>query len=456
MAKSGFLDSIEDGVLEGWALDDNASSPAILDISVDGVVIAKVTCSEFRPDLVTGNRGTGWHGFSYPLPVKYMQSRARLIVSFADGGPVLENGRRFLPGFVGRVLTSSALSSLALGKGLWCIDELNLSDSQVVIEGWCIPPYAVPVPLAFTHNGTVLRDSKRLRRNDIAIMLGMERDEIGFGFRAGTPLTEACRRHDFFFEHAYTKRPFDANQGVYYICEDKPLPPKHLRIHSHGSPDAVSFVKEGSTAYVQIQRFLQEYFSKSIEDFSRILDWGCGTGRVFRYLSDGALAKLTGIDIDPQATEWCRKSFPNGEFLTVSIDPPTPIASGTFDLIYANSVLTHLRENDHDRWLQELYRLAKPKAVVLLTTFGELNWWRRKLPSSSFHEWKIDHAGFFDAGQNDDLDEIGIGDYYRNVFISHEYIARIWSRYFEIVDFVPGGIGSLQDEIGRAWCRERV
>lgn len=240
----------------------------------------------------------------------------------------------------------------------------------------------------------------RFPRNDVAIKVDMERDDIGFGFRARGRLSVASRQHDFTFQHAYTQRPFDSNQSIHYIVVDKPLPAEDLRIRVHGTADVMSFVKEGSTAYVQIQRFLNDYFSKSIEDFSQILDWGCGSGRMLRYFSDRALAKLTGIDIDPDAIEWCRQASPDSRFMRVGIEPPTSLSSESFDLIYANSVLTHLRENDQIKWLQELHRLAKPNAIILLTTAGERSWWGRKFPSNFFTDWRISRTGFFEGGRN--------------------------------------------------------
>jgi SAM-dependent methyltransferase len=123
------------------------------------------------------------------------------------------------------------------------------------------------------------------------------------------------------------------------------------------------------------------------------------------------------------------------------------MATATFDLIYAISVLTHLREDDHIEWLEELHRIAKPDAVLLLTTFGDTGWWRGRLPWSLYATWRRDNAGFFNAGHNKDIDALGLADhgYYRNVFVSPEYISRHWSRLFDIVDILPGAIGNLQD-----------
>jgi len=438
MARIGFLDSIEGGLIRGWAFDDQTpDAPVMVDIYINGVVIATLECSEFRPDLAEARIGDGCHGFRY----RFAQREGDLAVHFAGGGPVLNNGECVLPGLTYRLLVSSVLA-----KGLWCIDDLNLLDTELTIDGWCVPPRALPVPIALTHNEDTLNVTRH-RRDDIAVMLGLPSDEIGFGFRARSVHSEVSKNHDFTFAHARTQRAFDHNQTIHYIVTATPLPPEALRMRVHGAGDAASFVREGSTAFVRLQRVLGEYFSKSIADFTHILDWGCGSGRVLRYVADVAATDVTGIDIDPQAIEWCQQAFPHYKFMAVNPQPPTPIATGTFDLIYAISVLTHLRENDHLKWLEELNRISKPNAVILLTTFGDVAWWRGRLPWKGFATWKIHNAGFFNAGQNRDLDEIDIGDrdYYRNVFMSHDYIARNWSKYFDIVDIVPGAIGNLQD-----------
>jgi SAM-dependent methyltransferase len=438
MAKLGFLDSVETGRIRGWAFDDgNPESSASIEICINGAVIATIECLEYRQDLADAGIGDGRHGFSYHLP----QPDGDLTVRFAGGGPVLNNGECVLPGISYRLLASSVVA-----KGLWSIDHLNLSESEVAIEGWCVPPRAVPVPVAITHNRETLPLTP-YRRDDIARMLGLAGDETGFGFRAQSSFSGASGTHEFAFRHACAMRPFDPHQTIHYIETATPLPPAALRKRVHGSEDALSFVREGSTVFVRLERVLAEYFSKSIADFSHVLDWGCGSGRVLRYFAGNAAAKVTGIDIDPQAIEWCRQAFPLCEFAAVNPQPPTPMAAGIFDLIYAISVLTHLREPDHIQWLEELHRISRPDAVILLTTFGDVGWWRGRLPWNRYAAWRIDGAGFYNVGPNKDIDETGVADhdYYRNVFISHEYISRNWPRYFDIVDILPGAIGNHQD-----------
>jgi hypothetical protein len=37
--------------------------------------------------------------------------------------------------------------------------------------------------------------------------------------------------------------------------------------------------------------------------------------------------------------------------------------------------------------------------------------------------------------------------YYRNIYHTHDYIRRIWTRDFEILDILPGFVGNMQDMV---------
>ena len=112
---------------------------------------------------------------------------------------------------------------------------------------------------------------------------------------------------------------------------------------------------------------------RGLQEFLTILDWGCGCGRVARHaLRDRPSgSRLIGVDIDEEALQWCRKHLPNGEFRRVPSLPPSGLPPQSVDLVYAYSVVTHLDEKTQDRWLEELHRIAKPGAPVLLTVLSE-------------------------------------------------------------------------------------
>jgi len=107
---------------------------------------------------------------------------------------------------------------------------------------------------------------------------------------------------------------------------------------------------------------------------THILEWGCGVGRIIRHLP--RLSKpgtgITGVDINPAMIGWNSTNLPGIAFHTIDYNPPTPFADGSFDLIYALSVFTHIEREHQHAWLQEMHRLLQPGGLFLFTTHGHL------------------------------------------------------------------------------------
>ena len=71
-------------------------------------------------------------------------------------------------------------------------------------------------------------------------------------------------------------------------------------------------------------------------------------------------ANVHGTDIDPDNIKWCKHNLAEGSFDHVGLYPPTELESQSFDLIIANSVLSHLNLDAMHSWLEEVARLLKP------------------------------------------------------------------------------------------------
>ena len=110
---------------------------------------------------------------------------------------------------------------------------------------------------------------------------------------------------------------------------------------------------------------------RDLYSFENVLDFGCGCGRALRHFHDHPLSfQMYGTDIDAEAIAWCRRKLPFVTFRVNDPLPPLPFAAGTFDLIYAVSVFTHLDEGHQLAWLKELKRVSKPGAILLLSAHG--------------------------------------------------------------------------------------
>jgi SAM-dependent methyltransferase len=149
-----------------------------------------------------------------------------------------------------------------------------------------------------------------------------------------------------------------------------PLPPRRLMVRVAGTADADWFLRSGRAAYDAILAHVP------LAELADVLDFGCGCGRVTRYWAEFP-GGVSGSDLDRPAVEWCRRNLPFARFEVNDLAPPLPFGDGSFDLVYALSVFTHLTEPLQLAWRDELRRVVRPNGVLLLTTHGSA--YRRRL-----------------------------------------------------------------------------
>jgi len=140
--------------------------------------------------------------------------------------------------------------------------------------------------------------------------------------------------------------------------------------------------------YESFQLNYQKYYTESIETAQwiadllgkhielkdkRILDWGCGPGRVIRHLPSviGNGCEYYGTDYNEKSIAWCSSNLLDIKFNKNTLEAKLPYSDNFFDIIYGISVFTHLSEKSHYDWYKELYRILKPNGILLLTTQGD-------------------------------------------------------------------------------------
>ncbi len=121
-----------------------------------------------------------------------------------------------------------------------------------------------------------------------------------------------------------------------------------------------------------------------------ILDWGCGTGRIIRHLPPlmHRTNSFYGTDYNKKYVEWCSENLKGIHFKMNGLKPPLGFKDNSLDVIYGISIFTHLSEELHYSWMQELTRVLKTNGILLLTTHGEA------------HKFKLlpKEQGVYDAG----------------------------------------------------------
>lgn len=153
--------------------------------------------------------------------------------------------------------------------------------------------------------------------------------------------------------------------------EGLPLPPARLRVLVDGhSGDAGAFLQVGAQMCGSI-RSAVAMTGTPVERMRAILDFGCGCGRVARHWAEVEGPEIYGCDYNPDLVTWCAANLPTLRATRNHLAPPTPYVTGSFDLIYALSVFSHLDEPLQRDWLAEFRRLLRPSGLLVLSVLGE-------------------------------------------------------------------------------------
>lgn len=184
---------------------------------------------------------------------------------------------------------------------------------------------------------------------------------------------------------------------------------------------------------------------RSLAGCRKILDFGCGSGRLLRNLPSATEAEIWGVDLDGAAIGFCRASFPFGTFLESQEFPDGTLPEASFDLIYAFSVLTHLDERHQDVWLAEWRRVAAPGAMLLVTYKNEQLLERSNYVSSELDRARAEILDKGIAFRATGYWHAHFPDFYQGAFHSDEYVRAHWGKYFSIRELIPAGPAFAQN-----------
>ena len=148
-------------------------------------------------------------------------------------------------------------------------------------------------------------------------------------------------------------------------CEyELPIPPKDLWLGYGENSD------EYLKGRIQIDQMLK--ITKNLgydpENPGNILDFGCGAGRMIRWLKPYSENKeIWGVDISSEHIIWANNNLnPPFNFAVNTVVPHLPFRDNYFDFIYAGSVFTHI-DDLSDSWFLELHRISSDNAYLYLT-----------------------------------------------------------------------------------------
>jgi SAM-dependent methyltransferase len=126
----------------------------------------------------------------------------------------------------------------------------------------------------------------------------------------------------------------------------------------------------------------------NLQPYERVLDVGCGAGRIAFPLATylDKRGSYDGFDISKDAIRWCQKAYrkyPNFHFQVAdiyngqynstgkiqSINYKFPYGDASFDFVFLVSVFTHMLPPEVERYTSEISRVLKPSGRCLITYF---------------------------------------------------------------------------------------
>lgn len=153
----------------------------------------------------------------------------------------------------------------------------------------------------------------------------------------------------------------DGSDGLKYARHW--LPPDHrsARLSIYNSDDETHFEEGGRRDAARV--------GKHISAGSVVLDFGCGSGRVTRYVAP-MCAQLWAVDVSPRMLELARERLAgaaNVRFARCHDVTVPDVPSESVDVVYSFLVLQHLEREDAFLALRELRRVIRPSGTAILT-----------------------------------------------------------------------------------------
>jgi SAM-dependent methyltransferase len=157
---------------------------------------------------------------------------------------------------------------------------------------------------------------------------------------------------------------FDAYPNIRSRLPDVPDP--SLQQLWNGA-SGVALAAQSKAYYAKLRERHGAYSDRPLSQ-SRVLDFGCGWGRLTRYLArDVEPGNLYGCDPVELILHVCRDSGVPATLAQSDFVPERLPFEVEFDMAFSFSVFTHISEAAHESCLRALHRSLRPGALLSLT-----------------------------------------------------------------------------------------
>jgi ubiquinone/menaquinone biosynthesis C-methylase UbiE len=212
-----------------------------------------------------------------------------------------------------------------------------------------------------------------------------------------------------------------------------PVPPEELWL-------GYNYLANGE-AQVRTMFDIAEESGFALGDGDRVLDLGCGGGRMIRHLRHLAgRCEIWGADISAAHINWCKQNLsPPFNFATTTKVPHLPFEDRSFAFIYCGSLFTHI-DDMADAWLLELKCILRPDGRLYVTIHDEETIRLFDLPRYSHADMvrTIKQSETFQAASDTDFGMFTIGrDDDSQVFYRRSHFKEMAAQAFDTLSITP-------------------
>jgi SAM-dependent methyltransferase len=144
------------------------------------------------------------------------------------------------------------------------------------------------------------------------------------------------------------------------------LPERSLQMRWNGTA-GLQLINQGKAFYVRAKERFSRSSAVALGD-SNVLDFGCGWGRLTRFLArDVAPGALFGCDPVEEILDVSRRLRVPATLARCDFVPERLPFEERFDLVFAFSVFTHISEAVHEACLRAIHASLSPGGILIVT-----------------------------------------------------------------------------------------
>ncbi len=184
----------------------------------------------------------------------------------------------------------------------------------------------------------------------------------------------------------------------------------------------------------------------------KILDFGCGIGRISLMLHHLEGQPTHACDINKFSIDYMKRQLPSVDVQLTGFQPPLPYSDDFFDAIFSISIWTHLHPKMQVPWLVEMRRILKPGGYALISIAGDYVLQNRKKVYPEWEKYTEDDVRLqgqlyleYKRLHSNPENFPGVTDSYGTTIHDPDFILKTWGSLFSELEIHDRVIARAQD-----------